>query len=224
MSFTDIFKKSFLSGYASTHISPASILLCMAITLAIAVYIYAFYRMVNRNAFYNKNFNISLVALAALTAAIILTLQSNIVISLGMVGALSIVRFRTAIKDPLDLVFLFWSISVGIICGAGFAMIAVIASVLVSIIILVLSAVSVANPRKLLLINADSLEAKAKVQELLTEYCVNYQVKSSNLKRNRMDLVVEVQVKEEDALLKELMQTEGVFSASLLSHDGEVTF
>lgn len=224
MSFTDIFKKSFLNGYASTDIDPGTVFFCMGITLVIAVYIFAFYKMINRNTFYNKGFNISLVALAVLTAAIILTLQSNIVISLGMVGALSIVRFRTAIKDPLDLVFLFWSISIGIICGAGFAIIAVIASVLVSMVILVLNAVSLANPNRLLLLNADSLERKEEIMGILKEYCRNFEVKSSNLKKDRMDLVIEVLTKEEDELLKALMQTEGVFGASLLAHDGDATF
>ena len=224
MSFTDIFKKSFLSGYASTNISPETVLICMGVTILIAVYIFAFYRVMNKNSFYNKSFNISLVALAVLIAAIILTLQSNIVISLGMVGALSIVRFRTAVKDPLDLVFLFWSISVGIICGAGYAMIAVIASALVSIIVLVLNSVSVANPHRILLVNAESIDVKETIQDILSENCKKYEIKSSNVKTNRMDLVVEVTVNDEDALLKELMETEGVFGASLLSHDGEATF
>lgn len=224
MSFTDIFKKSFLSGYAQSELSAESVLICMGVTLLIAVYIFAFYRMINRNAFYNKGFNISLVALAVLTAAIILTLQSNIVISLGMVGALSIVRFRTAVKDPLDLVFLFWSISIGIICGAGLAMVAVIASILVSLIVLILNTLTLASPRRILLVNADSLERKDLIQTILKEHCKQYQIKSSNIKSNRMDLVVEVDVKKEDLLLKDLMKTEGVLGASLLSHDGEVTF
>ena len=117
MNYIDIFKKSFLEGYASSNLTVKSILVCMAITILISAYIFFVYRLINRNSFYNKNFNMSLPAIAIITAAIILTIQSNIVISLGMVGALSIVRFRTAIKDPMDLVFLFWSISVGIICG-----------------------------------------------------------------------------------------------------------
>ncbi|MDE7286704.1 MAG: DUF4956 domain-containing protein, partial [Lachnospiraceae bacterium] len=133
MNYIDIFKKSFLEGYASANLTVKSILVCMLITILISAYIFMVYRMLNRNAFYNKNFNMSLPAIAILTAAIILTIQSNIVISLGMVGALSIVRFRTAIKDPMDLVFLFWAISIGIICGAGFAVIAVIASAVLTV-------------------------------------------------------------------------------------------
>ena len=97
MSITDILQKSFFEGYASSGLSVKTIIVCMVITVLIAAYIFILYRMVNRSSFYNKNFNIALPALAIITAAIILTIQSSIVISLGMVGALSIVRFRTAI-------------------------------------------------------------------------------------------------------------------------------
>ena len=124
MRLTEVLKKSFLEGYGSVNIDFSTIVMCMLITVLVAMYIFMIYRLLNRSAFYNRNFNLALIALAVITAAVILTIQSNIVISLGMVGALSIVRFRTAVKDPMDLVFLFWSISAGIICGAGFAVVA----------------------------------------------------------------------------------------------------
>ena len=118
MSTKDILKKSFLQSITSADITPQEIFLVLAIATVLSLYIYFIYKVLTRKTFYNKTFNISLAALALITAGIILTIQSSIVVSLGMVGALSIVRFRTAIKDPMDLVFLFWSISVGIICGA----------------------------------------------------------------------------------------------------------
>ena len=105
MSIKDIFKNSFLDGF-SNGIELKTILLGLAITAVLAIYIFLFYRNVTKSTFYSKSFNVSLIAMAIITAAIILTIQSNIVLSLGMVGALSIVRFRTAIKNPLDLVFL----------------------------------------------------------------------------------------------------------------------
>ncbi len=117
MSFKDIFKNSFLNGFSS-GVDVKTIIISLAVTTVLALYIFFIYRMVTRKTFYAKTFNLSLIAMAIITAAIILTIQSNIVLSLGMVGALSIIRFRTAIKDPLDLVFLYWSISMGIICGA----------------------------------------------------------------------------------------------------------
>ena len=224
MNFIDIFKKSFLEGYASANLTVKSIIICMLVTIIISAYIFAVYRLVNRNTFYNKNFNMSLPAIAIITAAIILTIQSNIVISLGMVGALSIVRFRTAIKDPMDLVYLFWSISVGIICGAGFAVIAVIASVVLTVGILLADWLPIAKAPQILLVNSNSFENEEAVLEVVKKYCSLHKVKARNLAQNHLDMAIEVRVKEEGALVKELMKVENVVSASLVSHDGEVTF
>lgn len=224
MNYIDIFKKSFLEGYASTNLTVKSILMCMLITILISAYIFLVYRMINRNSFYNKNFNMSFPAIAVITAAIILTIQSNIVISLGMVGALSIVRFRTAIKDPMDLVFLFWSISIGIICGAGFAVIAVIASVVLTAGILFVNWLPVAKAPQILLINASSFENEDKIMEIVKKYCSLHKVKARNLTQDHLDMAIEVRVKEEGKLVKELMGVEKVMSASLVAHDGEVTF
>lgn len=224
MNLIDIFKKSFLEGYASTNLTVKSIIICMLVTIVISAYIFAVYRLVNRNTFYNKNFNMSLPAIAIITAAIILTIQSNIVISLGMVGALSIVRFRTAIKDPMDLVYLFWSISVGIICGAGFAVIAVIASVVLTVGILLADWLPIAKAPQILLVNSNSFENEEAVLEVVKKYCSLHKVKARNLAQNHLDMAIEVRVKEEGALVKELMKVENVVSASLVSHDGEVTF
>ena len=224
MYFIDIFKKSFLEGYASTNLTVKSIIICMLVTIVISAYIFAVYRLVNRNTFYNKNFNMSLPAIAIITAAIILTIQSNIVISLGMVGALSIVRFRTAIKDPMDLVYLFWSISVGIICGAGFAVIAVIASVVLTVGILLADWLPIAKAPQILLVNSNSFENEEAVLEVVKKYCSLHKVKARNLAQDHLDMAIEVRVKEEGALVKELMKVENVISASLVAHDGEVTF
>lgn len=224
MNFIDIFKKSFLEGYASTNLTVKSIIICMLVTIVISAYIFAVYRLVNRNTFYNKNFNMSLPAIAIITAAIILTIQSNIVISLGMVGALSIVRFRTAIKDPMDLVYLFWSISVGIICGAGFAVIAVIASVVLTVGILIADWLPIAKAPQILLVNSNSFENEEAVLEVVKKYCSLHKVKARNLAQDHLDMAIEVRVKEEGALVKELMKVENVVSASLVAHDGEVTF
>lgn len=224
MNYIDIFRKSFLEGYASANLTVKSILVCMLITILIATYIFMVYRMINRNSFYNKNFNMSLPAIAILTAAIILTIQSNIVISLGMVGALSIVRFRTAIKDPMDLVFLFWAISIGIICGAGFAVIAVIASVVLTAGLLLADYLPIAKSPQILLVNASTFESEDNIMEIVRKYCSLYKVKARNLTQDHLDMAIEVRVKEEGNLATELMRVESVTSASLVAHDGEVTF
>ena len=166
----------------------------------------------------------SLPAIAVLTAAIILTIQSNIVISLGMVGALSIVRFRTAIKDPMDLVFLFWAISVGIICGAGFAVIAVIASAVLTAGLLLADYLPVAKSPQILLVNSSTFESEENIMEIVKKYCSLYKIKARNLTQDHLDMAIEVKVKEEGNLVKELMRVGSVTSASLVAHDGEVTF
>lgn len=196
MTFNDIFKKSFLEGYASTDITTATVFVALGITCALALYIFFVYRVVTRKTFYSKNFNISLAGIAVITAAIILTIQSSIVVSLGMVGALSIVRFRTAIKDPMDLMFLFWSISVGIICGAGLAEIAMILSVIVTIGIVALDLLPVAKAPMLLVVNALSPETEKPVLDAVKQYCRHYHVKSRNLTSTSMDMIVELRTAE----------------------------
>ena len=208
MSYADIFKISFLEGYASSDLSVKSIAVCMIITTLIAAYIFILYRMLNRQSFYNKNFNLALPALAIITAAIILTIQSSIIISLGMVGALSIVRFRTAIKDPMDLVFLFWSISIGIVCGAGFAIIAVIASVVLTCILLLADRLPIAKAPQILLVNSKIFENEEEIMEIIRKYCMLHKVKARNLTSDHLDMAIEVRVKDEAVLVKELMRLE----------------
>jgi len=224
MSFKDIFKKSFLEGYSSTEINTTTVIVALAIACALALYIFLVYRNITRKTFYSKNFNISLAVITVITAALILTMQSSVVLSLGMVGALSIVRFRTAIKDPMDLAFLFWSISVGIICGAGLAQVAVILSVVVTVGILVLDRFPVAKAPMILVVNSTSHDAEALVTAIVEKYTKSYKVKSRNLTSSTLDLVVELRVLKGDGLVKEIISLEGVTSASLLAHDGEVTF
>lgn len=223
MRLKDIFRRSFLEGYGSLDIQMEEIIMCMVCTLALAIYIYEAYKLVKRNSFYHKNFNLSLIALALITAGVILTIQSNIIVSLGMVGALSIVRFRTAVKDPLDLVFLFWSISVGIICGAGFAMIALVCSLFLTLVILLFSRASSAKPALILVVNADTYKSEEEILNLVKEYCVYYQIKARNMTKEHLDMAVEVKVKDEGALIGKLLNLDTVVSASLVSHEGDVT-
>ena len=224
MSFKDIFKKSFLEGFAGSEINLTTIVVAIAIASALAVYIFLVYRVLTRKTFYSKNFNISLAGITVITAALILTMQSSVVLSLGMVGALSIVRFRTAIKDPIDLMFLFWSISVGIICGAGLAQIAVILSIVVTVGILILDQLPVARAPMILVVNASDLDVESKVEALVTAYDKHFKVKSRNMTATSLDMVIELRTSNGGELVRSIMKEEGILSASLLSHDGEVTF
>lgn len=221
MNFADIFKQSFLEGYSGGEIGTVRIVIALAMTCILGFYIFFIYRITTRKTFYSKTFNISLVALAIITAAVILTIQSSIVVSLGMVGALSIVRFRTAIKDPMDLVFLFWSISVGIICGAGLLEIGVLASLLLTVVIFVLDKIPVAKAPMIFVVNADSSAGQGKA---ILDMVKKYKVKSRNVSNGQLDMVVEVRISEEEEFVNEVAAMEHVHSVSLMSHDGEVTF
>ena len=224
MSFKDIFKKSFLEGYASAEITTMTIVVALGIAGLLALYIFFVYRVVTRKTFYSKNFNITLAGITVITASLILTMQSSVVLSLGMVGALSIVRFRTAVKDPLDLMFLFWSISVGIICGAGLSQVAVILSVIVTLGILILDRMPVAKAPMILVVNSADLEAEDAVTEEVKKYTRFFSVKSRNMTSDTLDLVVELRTEQGSALVRDVMKLSGITSVSLLAHDGEVTF
>ena len=224
MSFKDIFKKSFLEGFSSTEINTVTVVAALAVASALAVYIFLVYRVMTRKTFYSKGFNISLAGITVITAALILTMQSSVVLSLGMVGALSIVRFRTAIKDPMDLMFLFWSISVGIICGAGLAQVAVILSVVVTLGILILDRFPLAKAPLILVVNATQLDAEKIVTEAVVGFDKHYRVKSRNMTAETLDLVIELRTAKGGELVQQIMALPGVTAASLLAHDGEAVF
>lgn len=224
MGFKDIFKKSFINGFGSTQLDFSAIMISLVVVCLIAVYIFFAYRLLTRRTFYNKNFGVALAVLAIITASIILTIQSSIVISLGMVGALSIVRFRTAIKDPMDLVFLFWSISAGIICGAGLYMLAIVASLIITAAIVFLDLIPVTKAPMLLIVNTSDLEGEKELLDIVARYSNYYKVKSRVVTAGQLDMVVEVRIKEESALVKEVRKLKGMDSVSLLSHDGETTY
>lgn len=225
MNFKDIFKNSFLEVFAGSQVSAGQVTICLLGTCFIALYIFMIYRVMVRKTFYSKSFNISLAALAVITALVILTVQSNVVLSLGMVGALSIVRFRTAIKDPMDLVFLFWSISVGIACGAGMLELAIIGSIILTILVFVLDRLPMAKAAMILVVNAEAgKEQTAAITELVRKYSKYFKVKSRNITEGQLDMVVELWTFEEDELMEQLSALSEVHSVSLMSHDGEVTF
>lgn len=222
MSLQAVLQKAFLEGYATSDLNIQTMFICVGFTALIGLYVFLIYNLINRNSFFNANFALSLIALSIITSAIILTIQSNIVVSLGMVGALSIVRFRTAIKDPMDLVFLFWSISIGIICGAGFAMIAVIASVILTIIIVLISILPRERDSRILVVNAMDYNEKA-VMDTVKKNCRTYKVRARSVSNGNVNFAIEVKASQPQELIEELMGVDSVTSVSLVEHDGEVT-
>lgn len=221
--FTDIFKKSFLDGFSGSDITAPRILATLLVTCAIALYIFVVYYVATKKNYYSKTFNISLALIAVITASIILAMQSNLVISLGMVGALSIVRFRTAIKDPMDLIFLFWSISTGIICGAEMYKIAIIASLIITIGLFVLELTPAGKASVLLIVNAKGIDDEAEICNVVEKYAKRAKVKSRNVSSDSLDMIFDLKTAKEAELLKDLMSLKGVFGASIMAHDGEIS-
>ena len=224
MTFSDIFKKSFLEGFSASDINIYTATVALLVTSALALYIFVVYRVVTRKTFYSKTFNISLAGIALITAGVIVTIQSSIVVSLGMVGALSIVRFRTAVKDPMDLMFLFWSIAVGIICGTGLAEIAIILSIIITVGILILNGLPVAKAPLILVVNASDLDAEEMILSVVSKFAKHPAVKSRNMTKDSLDLIIELRTDAGSKLVREILDLESVTSASLMAHDGEVTF
>ena len=159
-----------------------------------------------------------------ITAAVIITIQSSIVVSLGMVGALSIVRFRTAVKDPLDLVFMFWALAIGIICGVGLFNVAGILSVIVTAMIFVLDKFPAAQAPMILMVQTMYCDMEEDISKVVTEYTKYFKVKSRNIAPERMSIVMELRVKDGGGLVQKLSALEGVSYVSIIDHDGEVTY
>ncbi len=224
MSFEDALKNSFLESYTESGITAQRILIVLGITAALALYVFFIYRLLTRKTFYNKSFDVSLVALALITAGIILSIQSSVVISLGMVGALSIVRFRTAIKDPLDLVFLFWAISLGIMCGAGLFEVALFVSIGVTLVLLLLDFLPVAKTPMILVVDSADLSGEEAILAQVRALAKHHHVKSRSISGGQLNLVLELRGAQDAALVQALSALEGVTAVSLLSHDGEATF
>lgn len=220
MTFNDIFKSSFLENITSVSILDMTIALALA--FGIGVFIFLVYKKTYQGVMYSSSFGTTLVALTLITTLVILAVTSNVVLSLGMVGALSIVRFRTAIKEPLDIAFLFWSIAVGIVLAAGMIPLAVIGSVLIGIVLIVfVNRKSHCNPYIVVLSCMDSETEKAAVDFLDThvEKCV---VKSKTAQKGRIELNLEIRMKDENTdFINALADIEGVDHAVLVSYNGE---
>ena len=217
--FTDIIKKSFLEETADFSIAAAAVSLLSA--LFIGLVIFFIYKKTYAGVMYSKPFNTSLVLLSVLTTFVILAVTSNVVLSLGMVGALSIVRFRTAIKEPLDLVFLFWSISVGIILGAGLYSLAFLGSAFITVILLVLTGKVDSSAPYILMLQLENENAELQATEIIKNRFGKVIVKSKSITDGQPELIYEVKVKNnETSFMNELSAIEGIQSATLVSYNG----
>ena len=220
MGFNDIFKSSFLDNVSSVSLLDMGIALALAFCLGL--FIFLVYKKTFNGVMYSSSFGITLIALTMITTVVILAVTSNVVLSLGMVGALSIVRFRTAIKEPLDIAFLFWSIAVGIVLAAGMIPLAVIGSVIIGVILLVfVNKKSYVHPY-ILVLECDCQESENKAKEFLSQHVTRSVVKSKTAQAGKVELNLEVRLKEDNTdFVAALSQLKGVRSAVLVSYNGD---
>ena len=220
MGFNDIFKSSFLDNVRSVSLLDMGIALALAFCLGL--FIFLVYKKTFNGVMYSSSFGVTLIALTMITTIVILAVTSNVVLSLGMVGALSIVRFRTAIKEPLDIAFLFWSIAVGIVLAAGMIPLAVIGSVIIGVILLVfVNKKSHVHPY-ILVLECDCQESENKAKEFLSQHVTRSVVKSKTAQAGKVELNLEVRLKEDNTdFVAALSQLKGVRSAVLVSYNGD---
>ena len=222
MSFNDIFKSSFLENVSEFSILDT--VLGLAAALVIGLFIFMVYKKTLTGVLYSSGFALTLVGLALVTTLVIMAVTSNVVLSLGMVGALSIVRFRTAVKEPMDLVFLFWSISVGIICGAGLFEIAIFSSLLITAAIMALDHFPSTKSPMILVIDSSDIDGEEQIMETVEKYSAHSKVKSRGMNAESLNLVIEVRIKDGAECIREINRLNGVRNVSMVSQEGEVTF
>ena len=220
MTFQDIFKSSFLENIASVSILDMA--LALILSFCIGLFILMVYKKTFNGVMYSSSFGVTLIALTMITTVVILAVTSNVVLSLGMVGALSIVRFRTAIKEPLDIAFLFWSIAVGIVLAAGMIPLAVIGSVLIGVILLIfVNKKSYLHPY-ILVVECDCQDTENKVKAALAPYVDRCVVKSKVAQAGSIELNLEIQLKQDNTdFVTALSNITGVSKAVLVSYNGE---
>ncbi len=222
MTFSDIFKSSFLENITSVTI--LDMVIALSLAFGLGVFIFLVYKKTFKGVMYSASFGVTLIALTMISTLVILAVTSNVVLSLGMVGALSIVRFRTAIKEPLDIAFLFWSIAVGIVLAAGMIPLAVFGSVVIGVILIVfVNKKSHDNPY-MVIIHCDNADAENKAVESLKGYVQKCVVKSKTVAADSVELHYEVRLKSDDTSFVNALQVmPGVSDVVLVSYNGDYT-
>ena len=220
MTFSDVFKSSFLSNINS--FSTLDVLLALGLAFVIGLFIFLIYKKTYQGVMYSDSFGVSLIAMSMITSLVIIAVTSNVVLSLGMVGALSIVRFRTAIKEPMDIAFLFWAIAVGIVLGAGLLPLAVIGSVIIGIIIVIFSTRKIGDTPYILVVNCENEETENTANTLIKEEAKKSVLKSKAVNKLGVELTYEVRIKDDNTgFVNKVSACEGVTNAVLVSYNGE---
>lgn len=213
-----------LSGAWSKNIGPIEVLTAYFFCAVLAVYIYVVYLLITKKSFYSKEYNITLVGVALITTGLVVTIQSSLLVSLSVGGALSIIRFRNAIKSTIDTMFLFWSIAIGIMCGSGVALYALILSVVMTITIIILIKMPLIRTPHILVINSNSLNSEEKILSIIKENSKYYIIRSKNITKKTIDMTIEFRANNEEKLISDLNKIKSIDSISILSHNGEAGY
>lgn len=223
MSVKDVIKRSVYESLGGgTNLSALHVVLIIGIACLVGLYIFYVYKLTTKSAFYSKDLNVTMAGLPLIIAAIMIAMQSNLLVSLGMVGALSIVRFRNAVKNPLDLLYLFWSVSAGIIVGVGLYILAFILCIVMTVLLLILDMIPNAKAPDLLVLRgvADEMDYGA-VEKILKECCRYHKEKSRTIKNHETELIIEVRASDREELLRRLSAMDKLTQVNCIAHDGE---
>lgn len=220
MSFNDIFKSSFLESVSEFSIIDT--VLGMAIALVIGLFIFIIYKKTLTGIMYSSGFALTLVGLSLVTTLVIMAVTSNVVLSLGMVGALSIVRFRAAIKEPIEIVFLFWALAAGIVIGAGMIPLAIIGSAMIGVILLLFANRKIHNNPYILVLNLQDEKAEQEALSILGQGVERYIVKSKTVNAVGIELTAELRTRDAaTAFVNRIQDVSGVENVTLVSYNGE---
>lgn len=221
--FSNIFKNNFLDNFNNT-VSIDMVITTMLVALFFALIVFYVYKLTCDNIIYSKKFNVTMSLMTLVTAAVVMSMQANVVVSLGMVGALSIVRFRTAIKEPKDLLFLFWAISNGIIIGAGAYSIVVILAIVLTIGLLLFEKLPGNKIPYLLVVSLRDLKDEDQIIKVLTRNKVKFRAKSKNISKDRVDIIYELSDSSINKIVSRINDYDGVIAMNLITQDGECQF
>ena len=218
----DAIKEAIYNSFVgSSGFSFSDVMIIIGISCLMGIYVYLIYRNFSRPEFYSKDLNITMAGMVIVTSAIMVAMQSNLIVSLGMVGALSIVRFRTAIKSPVDLLYLFWAISEGIICGVGLYMLGVVLSIIMTVLLFVLNRIPNSKTNQLLIIKINELSIQNIVDELVKKNSKYSKVVSTIVKNGECEIIYEIEPLQSSKLTSELSSIDSVITFSVVDNNGE---
>ncbi len=225
MSVKDVIKSSVYESLAGgTGLSFKEVVVVFFMAFLIGLYVYMVYKLSSKAAFYSRDTGITIAGMPVVIAAIMVAMQSNLIVSLGMVGALSIVRFRNAVKNPLDILYLFWSISAGIICGVGLTLLAVLLCIVMTVLLLGVSLIPNSKAESVLVLRSTGSEVDwEEVDKIVRGYAKNRKKKSRSIRNNEIEVIYELTISKENELLERLGQFHFT-QINFLSHDGEFRF